>query len=320
MSKEYRINKAEEGINQLMKSMVMPSIKRAFANDKNLVGVIDSKKLITEITFSEDSPEEMRLKQEKEKQIEQIFPYYNELVELGVSPLLIKNHFYMTTEETPYNRDLLNNPTRLNMQKSKPSSFRYPELSVARLIAELDTLGLPQIKEVTDPEVKSRSKEFLKENVINSFLKRIIADSGLKFDDPRFDHIKTKISQDIDDDQTGVFLFGEQILGLLPGQKPDYCAFSTGGRINHAIAHLLAMPIIKNALINMKIDPISTNEVMRTIKKENEEDISIIKDEIGIDMNQNLSSTDNENYRLLLKIFTNSEIRLLTLITFNCND
>ena len=277
---------------------------------------IDPNKLVTHLLFTNDTLSDFQEREKAQRPIRKIFPYFDELVELGVEPASIERAFYRVSEDMPYDRDLFRSPSQMVVPRNFFKFFSNPTAGVSIVITALDILGAPQPRKIEKPELKSIARKALKKSTIEDLSNKIIAGSGLEPSDPMFDHVKTRICEDLDSEQTQFFFFGAQITGVLDGQEIDSCAFNTGSDLHQKIARLLAEPIIQTVLPKLGYNPADTNTIMRELKDFNKDALISLREATGINLWQDGESTMQENYKLLLSIYLNSQIPLLNIDKF----
>lgn len=323
MTVERRAHRSEKEfakINEAIDSKILPVINRVF--DNPIFEKINHNKLIAKLATAEETTSDFKEKMTADKSITKIFPYYDELVTLGVKPDIIESNFCNVSDDAPYDRDILNHPEQLNIPKDFPALFENPMIGMTALIATLDTLGLPEPREIKDQKMQYIARKAIKKHTNEVLLKEMIVKSGLNPEDTRFDNVKAVINQDLHAETTLFFFFGGQILGLLEGQNLDACAFSASEDLHKAAAYVLAEPVIKAVFDARKINPIEVNVFMRQFRENNKEALPLIKEHISIDLDRrpSLSEKDErlENYKVLLDLYINSQIPLIAMDRFFC--
>lgn len=290
----------------------LPPINRALRTQP--FAEVDPSKLITEFVVIKGSSNDFQEKEKTEKPIRKRYPYYDELMALGIKPEEIESIFYDKSESVPYDRDLLLNPSQLIVPKNFPKLFAYPDVGIPNLITVIDMFGAPQLKEVKEPQIKSFARNVLREQATET-LGKIIMDSGLDPQSPIFDHVKTGIYQDLDGERTQFFFFGAQLLGVLDGQTVDCCAFRTGVGLHEGIARILALPVLQIALPSLGFNPIDSHKIMQEVTKTTEEGVELLNESTGINFRSDAALSQREkfeNYKLLLSIYLNSQIPLIS--------
>lgn len=280
---------------------------------------IDPNKLVTHLVFTSDSLSDLQEKEKAKRPIRKLFPYYDELVALGVEPVNIERAYCRVSDDMPYDRDLLRAPSQLVVPRNFFTYFRNPTAGVSIVTTALDLLGAPKPRKIEKPELISFARNVLKNNVVENLSKKIIADSGLDHENPMFDHVKTKVYEDLDSEQTQFYFFGAQILGVMEGQEVDSCTFNTGSDLHQGIARLLAEPVIQTALPSLGYNRVETNVIMREFKDFNKDGLILLREATGINLRTDETSTESthyetqENYKLLLSMYLNSQIPLLSI-------
>lgn len=307
----YKPDKDEAKFYKDLEHRGIPSINRAL---KRHIDGIDQDKFITTVSIMGGSTNTLLEETRAKKPIRNTFPYFDELVSLGIKPETIEGEFYQVSEEKPYDRDTLHNPGLLRVPKSFPRFFQYPAAGVTTTIIMLDILGAPKPKEVEDPQVKEVARRMLRKHAIDTLLRKFIAQSGADFEDPKFDSVKMRIQQDLDAQTTRFFFFGAQILGVLEGQELDKGTFMSGDELHENIAFLLAKPVLETVLIDFKTNLIDQNGLMHEFKRKAPNAVTTINEETGLDLSTQWSATKGEttdDYRDLASLYLNSQIPLL---------
>lgn len=287
---------------EVIRTKALPSINRTLKTP--LFAEFDPNRLITKIAVAEEI--DIRKKEKTEKPIRQAFPYYDELVQLGVNSKAIENVCYCKPEEMPYYRDV-QNPSQLTIPKNFSRFFNGSMASVVNAIITLNMRGAPKPKEIKKTQIKSIAKEMLSDYAQIS-LTQIILDSGLDPQNPKFDHVKAKILQDLDVETTRIFFVGAQILGALDGQSADDSTFATGVNLHENIITLLAYPILLNTLPELGMNPITANSIKKEVTGKNKELGKIVREEIELDSGQDRVGIEDEDYNILLNLYLKSQI------------
>lgn len=316
MPKETFAPKLDRETNKLSQQIAtgMASINRTLRTPPYTE--IDPNKLVTHLVFTSDSLSDLQKKEKDKRPIRKLFPYHDELVALGVNPVSIEKAYHRLSEEMPYERDLLRNPSQLVVPRNFFTYFSNPTAGVSIVVTALDLLGAPEPRKIEKPELISFARNVLKNNVVEDLSKKVIADSGLDPENPMFDHVRTRIHEDLDSEQTQFYFFGAQILGVMKGQEIDSCTFNTGSDLHQGIARILAEPIVQTALPSMGYNPVETNVIMREFEDFNKDDLILLRDSTGFDLRPDEVSTvteRRENYRFLLNLYLNSQIPLLSI-------
>jgi len=294
-------------------SKVLPSINQVLQTGRYIK--LNPDRLINKLTATGCSIKELQEREKKENPIDRLFPYYKDLLLLGIKPITMEQVFNRVSDSVPYISKPFGSPKQIDVSKNFFIGFDNPIIRTAYLFISLDILRAPEIRKINDPELKESARKIVEKNVVEGTLRKIIQNSGENFEDPKFNNVKARIRQDLASPKTTFYLFGALIGTTLDDQNLDESSLGSDSTLHREIAHLLAFPALKLVLANLCINPLQINSILLDTKRQIKIEAKHMKEETGIDLSDGVQNEDMaRNYRRLLDLYLNSQIPYLTMM------
>lgn len=303
----------DQDLPRVVVSKVLPIINQVLQTGHYIK--LNPDRLINKLTATGCSIKELQEREKKENPIDRLFPYYKDLLLLGVKSITIEQAFNRVSDSVPYIRKSFESPEQIDVSKNFFIGFDNPVIGITHLLISLDILRAPEIRKINDPELKESARKIVEKNVVEGTLRKIIQNSSENFEDPKFDDVKARIRQDLASPKTTFYLFGALIGTTFDDQSLDESSLSSDSALHREIAHLLAFPALKLVLANLGINPLQVNSILSDTKRHIKIEAEHIKKGTEIDLSDEAQGEDWAiSYRRLLDLYLNSQIPYLTMM------